>query len=176
MTNEMTADSLQQLIERAAIEEVLTRYCRAVDRCDQALLESTYWEDGIDNHGDIDRPIKAFAAYIIDHLSRMRQTSHCLSNIRIHFSSSTEARVESYVTAHHEWGTGEAAIENTAGGRYLDIVTKRGPEWRLMRRQVVVDWQQERPSASQEARWRRAGSLGGRFPEDPSYSHLMTSS
>ena len=36
-----TDPAVQFLLDRAAIGELMTRYCRSIDRCDRALLEST---------------------------------------------------------------------------------------------------------------------------------------
>ena len=41
---------LQLLLDRAAIEDCLVRYCHAIDRCDAELLRGVYWPDAVDDH------------------------------------------------------------------------------------------------------------------------------
>ena len=36
--------------DREAIRDCLYRYSRGVDRCDEDMLRSVYWEDAIDDH------------------------------------------------------------------------------------------------------------------------------
>jgi hypothetical protein len=44
-------EAIQNLIDRQAIRDCLTRYCRGVDRLDRELVLSTYHPDAIDDHG-----------------------------------------------------------------------------------------------------------------------------
>jgi hypothetical protein len=54
---------LRYLIDRQAILDCLTRYCRGVDRFDRDLLLSAYHPDATDNHGVfIGSPVQ-FAAW-----------------------------------------------------------------------------------------------------------------
>src|SRR3954447_24561403 len=41
---------LQALLDRDAIRDCLYRYCRGIDRADEALLRSTYWPDATHCH------------------------------------------------------------------------------------------------------------------------------
>ena len=41
---------LAELADREAIRDCLHRYCRGVDRCDEDMLRSAYWEDAHDDH------------------------------------------------------------------------------------------------------------------------------
>ena len=42
---------IKHLIDRQAILDCLTRYCRGMDRFDRALVLSAYHPDAIDDHG-----------------------------------------------------------------------------------------------------------------------------
>ena len=46
-------NELQAFIDKQAIQDVLVRYCRGVDRCDLEMLRSAYWEDATDDHGSL---------------------------------------------------------------------------------------------------------------------------
>ena len=42
---------LTELLDREAIRACIYRYCRGVDRADEATLRGTYWPDATDQHG-----------------------------------------------------------------------------------------------------------------------------
>ena len=44
------AQLVAELADREAIRDCLYRYCRGVDRCDEQMLRSAYWEDAYDDH------------------------------------------------------------------------------------------------------------------------------
>jgi hypothetical protein len=54
MTDGADDAALRDLLDRAAIREVLYRYCRAADRCDEELMRSCYHPDALDKHGRFD--------------------------------------------------------------------------------------------------------------------------
>ena len=51
MTDPSRAAALDRMLARDAIREVLARYARAIDRADDALLKSCYFDDAIEEHG-----------------------------------------------------------------------------------------------------------------------------
>jgi hypothetical protein len=131
---------LQALLDRLAIEDCLARYCHAIDRCDAELLRSVYWPGAIDDHVFWRGEAEAFVEYCMPILKSRDQTMHSLSNILIRIEGS-EARVQSYFQAyeraHRKDGTPN---DITMFGRYLDRMEKRGGEWRIAARKVVLDW------------------------------------
>jgi hypothetical protein len=165
--------ALSELLDKQAISEVLIRYCRGIDRCEPDLLRSVYWPEATDSHGVFDGNALEFADFILPFLRRFRTTSHCLSNIAIRLAGD-RAAVESYVTAHHE-RTGDSGAEDyVVGGRYLDLFERRGEEWRILARRFVEDWNQVRPSMPRVEAEPVRRAFGARWPDDPSYSPLMT--
>lgn len=40
----------EEMADREAIRDCLYRYARGVDRCDEELLRSAYWENAMDDH------------------------------------------------------------------------------------------------------------------------------
>ena len=44
-------DTLQTLIDKQALAELVHSYCRACDRRDFALVRTLYHDDAIDDHG-----------------------------------------------------------------------------------------------------------------------------
>jgi len=55
---------VQELVDRQKIYEVLTTYCRALDRCDVELMKTVYWEDRRDEHGVFDGNAQQFAEFM----------------------------------------------------------------------------------------------------------------
>ncbi|BEP46256.1 hypothetical protein GmRootV15_68450 (plasmid) [Variovorax sp. V15] len=60
--------SLEALLDREAIRDCLYRYCRGIDRCDEAALRSAYWEDATDCHGAWKGSAEGFIAQALDKL------------------------------------------------------------------------------------------------------------
>lgn len=157
---------LEDLVARRDIYGVLTRYCTALDRADLAMMETVYWPDGVDIHGIYSGGAAEFIPFIIDGIQRWFEVAvHAISNIHIDVDGDRAAS-ESYLyslckvsreqasdifgpdyLAHH----GEGEIEPgkhlfAMGGRYLDRFERRGTEWRIIQRQVVLDWSDNWPS------------------------------
>ena len=68
---------IDELLSRQKVYDVLTRYCRALDRCDIDLMRSVYWEDGYDDHGVFAGNAAEFAEFIIAK-SRIGSMSPCM--------------------------------------------------------------------------------------------------
>jgi hypothetical protein len=132
--------ALRELLDRAAIHDVLMRYCRGVDRCDEELVRSAYHPDAVDDHGYWKGSGWAFAGFIVRDLARRSSaTTHAVANESIALHGDT-ADVESYVFAYLCPSGGEDAGVDLFAGRYVDRFERRDGEWRISRRTVVHDW------------------------------------
>jgi hypothetical protein len=166
--SERTADELRALLDERAIERVLVRYARGIDRCDEALIASVYHEDSHDEHGSFRGTGREFARWVVAVLREsFEATSHCVSNATIELDGDA-ARVESYVVAYHRTRSQRSAPKLVVvGGRYLDRFERRDGQWRIARRSVVLDWSQ---LSAIEAEFPDEGfQRGDRAPADPSY-------
>ena len=87
--------------------------------------------------------------------------------------SGDDARAESYVTARHLLPG--AAEEMVFSGRYLDRLVKRGDRWKIMHRQVVMDWCKRR-AISDERNGEAFAALakGAHRNDDPLYAFLTS--
>ena len=168
----MTTDSedLTIVAAKLAITDALTRYCRGIDRCDFDALKSAFWPDAIVNYGQADQNAWTWGEATLNALRTMERTQHAISNILIDVAGD-RATGETYCRAYHEVKTDDGAIEMMVGGRYLDRFEKRGREWRIARRQYVMDFNQNGPSTSQWTTGIYAGlkTVAARAPEDPLY-------
>ena len=163
-------DKLQMLIDRAEIENLLVRYCHAIDRLDRPLLESLYWPEATDCHGLYDGSAAGFIDWVCEFLAPLK-TQHFISNIWIHFDSPTTAQGQTYIIALHQAKTTFGGEERTDGARYLDRFEKRGNEWRFKARTVVVDYSRL-ATDTEFGRLDNLPHLGGHAPDDPFYRVL----
>lgn len=166
---------LQELLDREAIRDCLYRYCRGIDRADEAMLRSSYWPDAHDRHGAYVGSAEGFVQMAIGVFKTGPRNIHQISNILIEFRGTTDARVESYFNALQR-GPGKDGVVRQVllAGRYCDRFEKRGHEWRVADRTVVYDWVEEQvpPEGSEAERFGLRQPIGGAFPEDPVYALL----
>lgn len=157
---------IEDLLARRDIYHVLTTYCRALDRADVELMKSVYWSDGSDSHGVFDGNAAEFAEFIVREIQEWFEvTMHGIMNVHMEVDGD-RAATETYLFAYHkvredkgEEIFGSRYMERFKGGgldpkhhhfffggRYLDRFERRNGEWRIFRREVVMDWNESRPS------------------------------
>ena len=162
-----TQAEIRELIARQKCYDVLTRYCRALDRCDVELMKSVYHEDGFDDHGIFQGNAQEFAEYIIREIQEWFEvTTHAICNVHMEIDGDV-ACTESYLLAYHIvrpdrmadiFGSTymqqfRIAPEQRGrhlyifGGRYVDRLERRHGQWRIANRQVVMDWNENVPSS-----------------------------
>jgi hypothetical protein len=137
---------LQALVDKQEIYEVIVRYCRGVDRVDEALVRSCYHADGYDDHGMFQGPAAEFAAYAVRGLATMERSMHCIHNVSIELAGDTAAS-EAYCVAYHRMPsrTGGTA-DHLVGIRYVDRFERRdGGPWLIAHRTVVYEWSRIEP-------------------------------
>lgn len=121
-----------------AIEAILALHSRGLDRLDKAAIQCAYWPDAEVDYGSYKGNAHSFAELVVAALGATYElTRHSISNTLIDFSDDV-ACSETSVTAGHLI-TG-AAQEMLFYGRYLDRLEKRDGRWKILHRQVVMDW------------------------------------
>ncbi len=129
-------DKLDALISRQEIYEVLTRYCRGVDRCDVDLIRSVYHEDAMDDHGMFKGRGVDFAPWIVAwERENLKQGQHFIGNFRCDLQGDI-AYTETYCISFSEAKDGRNA---TVYNRYVDRFERRNGEWKIADRVVVID-------------------------------------
>ena len=159
--------TLEEVAAHVEIRQVLYRYCRGVDRGDEALVRSVYHPGASDDHGAWKGAGDDFAAYIVGSMDQLGTPSqHHITNVYIELDGH-HAAVESYFIALHPYQSGAAETLAFVGGRYLDRFERRSGEWRIASRQVVLDWtRSELPGETWQAQ--QLFARGGRRDADPS--------
>ena len=126
----------EQLSDLQLIRDCAHRYCRGVDRLDEALMKSAYWEDATDDHGVFVGNAMEFSEMcMVAHL-KWRSTNHCILNHHIELDDDgVHARGEIYNVTY--LFQADADVLDTWYGRYLDVYEKRNGEWRIASRVCV---------------------------------------
>jgi SnoaL-like domain len=171
MVVEKLPKELQELADREAIRDCLMRYCHGIDRCDEQMIRDVYWPEATDEHGMFNGPASEYIGVLMPMLRGMQATSHMLGNIWIVLEGH-RAKVETYMTAYHRTqSAGGALRDSIINGRYLDLMEKRGSEWRILKRAVVVDWFRQYPDSADWEKTRVLSTMkaGARKPEDRFY-------
>ncbi|MFC2950548.1 nuclear transport factor 2 family protein [Marinicaulis aureus] len=132
---------IRELSARAAIQDTIARYCRAIDRRDFSLLRNVYHKDAIDEHaGMFSGTVDEFIPFVTEAIKAFERTTHMLGQTLISISDE-EAFSEAYFKASH-------VIKNNAdgqslvvvSGRYVDRHEMRNGEWRIAHRVTIIDW------------------------------------
>jgi len=130
---------VQWLIDRMKIRDCLCRYTRGLDRHDAALIASAFWPEARITYGvRFEGDVAAFAEWSNrSHAERWSQHSHNITNQNVLFDTDRGgADVESYVQFFHR---SLGPNVDVGIGRYLDRFERRGEEWRIAVRELVVD-------------------------------------
>lgn len=135
---------LAELVDRHEIHQVLLRYARGLDRLDNALARSCYWDDAIEDHGHFVGTPDDFIPWADGTTLMFEATQHAILN---HFCDlqGDEAFCETY---YHFSGVTAEGPNFMSTGRYIDHFQKRGGEWRIANRVTIVEGTYDVPKAA----------------------------
>ncbi len=137
---------VRALVDKASIQDVLTRYVRAVDRCDKELLRSVFHPGAHESHGGIfEGTAEDFCDLCMDKVKSFGRVAHYLSIPIIELEGDV-ALCETYIIAWHRVEHGRCPYDVMFGGRLLDRFERREGEWRVAARRVVYDWNRDTPT------------------------------
>ena len=161
----------QELAHREAIREVLAIHSRGLDRNEGELLASAYWPEAEVDYGSFKGRAHDFAGLVGPALTAAYElTQHLLGQTVISLDGN-RANTETYVYARHLL---QGAEEELAfAGRYLDQLELREDRWKIIHRQVVMDWSL-RLGVHDERRGDAFGALakGSADRQDPAHAML----
>jgi hypothetical protein len=163
---------LEDVLVEAEIRQVLSRYCRGVDRGDRDLVASVYHAGAIDRHGAFEGTGDQFAEVITRRDPNVQGSgAHHITNVTIEREGDA-ANVESYFLAFHPIVSDGVEQLPVAGGRYVDRFELRDGSWLIAERTVIIDFSRGHlegdiwPAGS----WQHGGFVRGRRgPDDHSY-------
>jgi len=141
----MTDDQLQQLLkdvqylkDRQAILDVVMRQARGHDRHDKELMNSCFWDDGADEHGQFVTPGSEYGDWAnATHAAGYFLHMHNITNHSCEIDGDT-AHTESYVIGAMlpRSGPGRAWF---VSGRYIDRLERRDGEWKILLRRTTIE-------------------------------------
>ena len=131
--------TLEILIDREAIRDVITRVARGEDRRHEGLLRSAYWPDATIDFGVMQGGFEEYLTWCVPGSPDIPVTQHSLSQTMISLRGD-KAKTETYVRSYHRVKAPGGERDTAMGGRYLDKLEKRDGEWRITARIMIYDW------------------------------------
>ncbi len=160
--------TLEDLLAEAEIKDVHLRFCRANDRRDEELMRTCFHRDAIiELHETL--TVDAFIALGRAVLSKYAVTWHNTGNQLVEIDGDS-AWAEHYTTSSHRISADDAGPERdfVAFGRYIDRMERRGGEWRIARRTMLLDFTRTDPVPPSALGF--GTPSGARDRSDPSYT------
>lgn len=132
---------IREQLDRDEILRVLMRYARGLDRLDNELARSCYWDDAIEDHGSyVGRP-DDFIQWADGTTLAFKSTAHGILNHSCDLQGD-DAFCETYFLFT---SVAERPPHLMSTGRYVDHFQRRqgpkGPEWRIANRVCIVESQ-----------------------------------
>ena len=165
------APTLDDLIARTEITDVIQRLARGTDRLDRELMASCYHPDGFDDHNSFRGSGDEFADWVCEVLPHFAATTHFIALPYIRLDGDV-AQVDTYCVAHHVGRPGDdgLATDMVMGLRYLDRFERRDGHWRIAKRVCAFDWNYSVPfDPTATFQWAEDFTVGVRDRTDPSY-------
>lgn len=138
------SSSSSQLADRLAIRELAERYARAVDRRDWELARALFSDDAVLVGPRFELVGRDAILRGLRSVERYRATFHAVTNQLVEIGGD-EASGETYCLASHLFERDGVARKLDWGIRYQDRFRRVDGAWRIARRELVVDFEQELP-------------------------------
>jgi len=137
----MNEAAMQGLLDKQAIRDVLSRYCRGLDRMDKEMAYSV-WHDGATAFYDgiFEGTGRGFIDWVWEAHAGMERHSHQITNVLIDLAGD-RATSESYVTVVLWTLPDDEGRQNelVGRGRYLDRWARRAGVWGISERIHLLD-------------------------------------
>ncbi|MPS28074.1 nuclear transport factor 2 family protein [Pigmentiphaga sp.] len=138
-------DTLQRLLDRAAIEDVITRYFHGIDRCDPGCVRNCFTEDicasydGREEVKGIEPLMDSMNTFKRHKAGTVRITTHFMGNLNFcslyENAAETETSAIAFLAMADEMGT---ILMRSL--RYLDQLRRTSDGWRICERVHTLDW------------------------------------
>lgn len=148
----------ERITDRFMIQDLMYRWCRAVDRLDRQAMLDIFWPGAIDSHGPYIGPADRLVDWILVRHKPIKTSSHFVGNMLIEFATPDLALMETYVRTIQQYppdgkqslaqltggatGDPDNAMDMFTSSRYMDHVERRDGQWRVARRDLIQDWKQ----------------------------------
>jgi ketosteroid isomerase-like protein len=166
-----TNAAVGELLDRQAIRDCVTRFCRAIDRWDVELVRSCFHADAVVDYGAAFRGTpEDLAGSIIPFHDHTVIHQHHVTNHVVDLDGDV-AHAETYIAAFLQ--RRNADVVDVGGGRYLDRFERRDDEWRIAARLYVWDWGASLTVDPNVAGIRQMFTTGTRDRSDRSYERPL---
>ena len=139
----MSSKEISALLVKQEIRDVLSRYCRGLDRMDKEMAYSVWHQGGTAHYYNIfEGTGHGFVDWVWQAHEPMQCHSHQITNVLTEVDGD-EAVSEAYVTVVL-WTLPDATgkqMEIVGRGRYLDRWSKKEGRWAIDHREHVLDMQ-----------------------------------
>jgi hypothetical protein len=157
-------DKVEALLDKQEIYELSCQYMRGLDRLDEQLLLSVFFEDGWCDYGFMKGSPREFITYAINALQGHEANQHMIGNVLIDLDGD-EAFGEVYFSAYHKV-QGESGFQDIIiAGRYLDRYERREGVWKFAYRSELVDWSRTQATSDSYFDLAPDGLRGGRLDD-----------
>ena len=146
MTNRSITDSdIDAMLSRQTLQELLTAYCRGVDRGDSDLLASIFHDDATVITGVFNGAAQEFAREIVRSVDETSvRVFHSINNVWLEVAGD-RAVGECYALAVQTVNGPDGLLDILVGGRYLDRFERRDGVWKIAQHTFVLDWNMTQP-------------------------------
>ncbi len=135
--------TLQELIDKQEIAELLYTYATGLDSRDWVLLGSVFTEDGIADYSHMELGVNEGRAAIVDlcrtTLINFDATQHLIGNPLVTLDGD-RATARCYFQAQHRLVGAPGGDNFIVAGTYEDELVRTPGGWRITRRTLVPSW------------------------------------
>ena len=143
---------LQDLIDRAAIQQLLARYFQGLDRSDPEQVRGCFTDD-VRCHYDKRSPTRGIEELMgsLQNFNKLRAgamkiTTHFMGNFSLTLLQGDVAETETNAIAFLVEPTNGADMVAMRSLRYLDRMRRQGDGWRISDRIHTLDWSCQVPA------------------------------
>lgn len=163
-------ERLDELLAKQSLHELLSAYCRAVDRADEHALQALFHPEAIVNGGVVNGTATEFASGVAGWLRAHAPVAfHTITNEYFEVSGD-HAMGECYVLAINTTRGAAASTDTITAGRYLDRFERRHGQWKFIEHTFVMDCNINQPTTAvfDDAIHPPGRMRGAYSPDDPS--------
>lgn len=159
--------TIDEVIAKQEITDLVGRYMRGLDRLDRDLLRSTFHDDATTDYGFFQGGPDEFVDMAYNALKDHLANHHMIGQVNIDLEGDI-AFGEVYFQAFHRIIQEGEERDLFISGRYVDRYEKRDGEWKFAFRSEVNDWARNDPATDDYFESNTQSLRGGRL-DDFSY-------
>ena len=132
--------AIQELVDKAAIRDVMARYSRGIDRRDSDLIASTFATDAYADYAEWDaQGIEEILKGLKWGIARSERSTHFMGDQEVQINADT-AEVETYAIVYLVRKFEDTLGLVILGLRYQDRMMRQNGRWLVQHRVLHFDW------------------------------------